>query len=375
MQSLRSLITCLTLFFAFIEPSYGQGPSVPSDAMRDILYIHPSGQLWRAHDRGGLSPWVTTLVSDPGTSDSWKYVYFDACLDGTRAWYVMNRKGAVDPNYNQPIVKGETGILDLTTGKRRKIELSASTGHHSEIPQVRLSPNGQLLAFLSGYDVHTYTLETGARKPLSKLFVRDDSPLDHASRWNEVVSDFRWSPSGDQVAVRVERLSGSGIDKIALVPYPEGGGRVIGTRRGAYAERPYTPVWISEDRLGFLNRGNGVGGEDSLYVHHVSDASMTVVPGTTGADMDLLPSWSPDGRYVAFSMAELRIVRDTTENKELLREKLGDRDTLAKWRDKTTLIYHSNGRLFRFDVRDKMPAAILEGDLPPVDCNFFIPAR
>lgn len=90
--------------------------------------------------------------------------------------------------------------------------------------------------------------------------------------------DFVWSPDGRQLAV------------IALDPeFPAG------------TPKPKNPPPIVSDRYQFKEDGAGYLGARRKHLYLFDIASGNVQQLTSGAHDELLPSWSPDGRLIAFA--------------------------------------------------------------------------
>ena len=159
-------------------------------------------------------------------------------------------------------------VVRWSDGKRRKL---TDTAFNSEWqPQWR--PDGKALAFLSD--------DTADDSTQIKLVPATGGKLRTLSRMPGGVEDFVWAPDGKRIAL------------IATDPLPVAGKDSRGE------DRPAPPIEI--DRFLFKEDGRDYLAAQRLrlYILDIASGRTTVL---SGADEDVwLPSWSPDGKSIAF---------------------------------------------------------------------------
>ncbi len=139
--------------------------------------------------------------------------------------------------------------------------------------QPRWSPDGRWLAFLAARG-------EGAKSQVW-LMARAGGEARQLTRLPGGVSEFVWSPDGTRLAL------------VAADPSPDAGTTPSGKKK--------TPPPIVIDRYQFKQDVEGylTNVHDHLYLIDV--AGEKAQPLTSGAFDDALPSWSPDGKTIAFS--------------------------------------------------------------------------
>jgi dipeptidyl aminopeptidase/acylaminoacyl peptidase len=138
----------------------------------------------------------------------------------------------------------------------------------------RWSPDGRYLAFLSGRgDAH--------EKDQIWLLNRQGGEAEKTTDLAGGIEDFAWSPDGARMALVVR-------DPDPNAPPPG-------------QEKPKkTPPPIVIDRFQFKQDIQGYLTDLRVHIDLFDLASRKVDPLTSGPHDDLLPSWSPDGREIAF---------------------------------------------------------------------------
>src|ERR1700751_4112039 len=167
-----------------------------------------------------------------------------------------------------------------------------SEGVSSDHP--RWSPDGKFLAFLSerkeanGIEGKTqvYLLNRlgGEAQRLT------DTPQD--------VEDFVWSPDGKRLVLILRDPSPEELEAAAskVKEKEEDGADKPATTKKAKAQRPWVidRLYFKEDTVGYLDRRR-----THLYAFHWAAKSTTQISAGDCEDTD--PSWSPDGKLLAFA--------------------------------------------------------------------------
>ncbi len=168
----------------------------------------------------------------------------------------------------------------------------------------RWSPDGRYLAFLSGREgCHTQVW----------LLNRHGGEAQRLSSFKGDVDDLAWSPDGRRLALVVGDPDPADKGAEGGAPgapaTPAGTAAAAGAGAGEEADRkggeaqcePASPRPIVIRRLQFKRDGEGYLGElrNHLYVFDV--AARTASQVTSGPYDDSEPTWSPDGRWLAFT--------------------------------------------------------------------------
>ena len=172
--------------------------------------------------------------------------------------------------------KHETDIYMTRWDGSQTLRLTSSKGAETS---PRFSPDGRFVAFLSGRD-----FEGDADQVW--LLSRAGGEAERLTGYKGGVSDLAWSPDSKRLALVV-----LDPDPDACDPAKEGG-------KEACDEKTPKPIVIDrykfkEDEVGYLTKRH-----EHLFVFDVAARKGEQV--TTGNFEDALPSWSPDGRSLAF---------------------------------------------------------------------------
>ncbi len=168
--------------------------------------------------------------------------------------------------------KHETHIWRTSWDGKETVRLT--TGKESETTP-RWSPDGRSLAFLS---------ERGDENDATQLWIlpRSGGEAEKLTELKGGVEDFDWSPDGKRLVLVVSD------------PDPEA------PAEKEDAKKPKTKKPIVIDRFQFKLDGYGYLVERHKHLYLVDRDSRKVEPLTTGTYDELLPSWSPDGKTIAF---------------------------------------------------------------------------
>lgn len=197
------------------------------------------------------------LVSDPQISPDGAWVSY------TVRWLDPKEDAADSDVYMVPYAGGAP--LRLTSSPKPE-------------SHARFSPDGRYLAFLSGRE---------GKKAQVWLLDRRGGEAVKLTDYKASVSDFAWSPDGKRLALVVGDVD----------PDEPGDDKAEGSKPGSAK----TPKPIVIHRLQFLRDGEGFLRDlhEHLYVFDVVAKTSTQI--TSGLYDDEGPVWSPDGRWIAFS--------------------------------------------------------------------------
>lgn len=167
------------------------------------------------------------------------------------------------------------------------------------IEDFELSPHAERALFVARGDIFTVPAEKGVTRNLTKSSNAHDK---HA----------RWSPDGRKIAFISDR---TGEEQVYLVDQDGGGEPEQLTDQ--FAAMLYAPLWSADStHLAFSDK------DGKLYVLKIADRSVTqVADDEFGGIFDY--AWSPDGKWLAFSMENANGFRSiylwSLENGELHR--------------------------------------------------------
>jgi dipeptidyl aminopeptidase/acylaminoacyl peptidase len=168
-------------------------------------------------------------------------------------------------------------------GKRSVRLTHSKEGEHSP----RWSPNGRYLAFLS-------SREDSSEVEQVWLLDRTGGEAGRLTDLPGGVSDYAWSPDGTRLAV------------VASDPNPD----QLAARQGSTKKRPH-PIVIDRYRFKYDEVGYIGKEREHLYLFTLADRTATLL--TPGDYDEVAPSWSPDGRSIAF-LSRRRPEYDRTDN-------------------------------------------------------------
>ena len=174
--------------------------------------------------------------------------------------------------------KNEERIWMVATSGGEAIPLTAESVSSSH---PRWSPDGKYLAFLS---------EREEGKKQVWLLNRSGGEAQQLTDAIQDVNDFAWSPSGDRLVLVLQDPT---PDELEAVPHKEA------DKDADDKPKPKPRPWVidrlhfKDDEIGYLDRRR-----THLYVFNLGDRKMTQV--TSGDYDDTAPAWSPNGQSIAF---------------------------------------------------------------------------
>ena len=229
---------------------------------------HVIGPLFRSAIRIGLEPSIRR--------------YLGVTSDSLSAEWLMAIRSAYMPTLEGRQLPGEVG--------ERILERQSRLGEMDLSPA--LSPDGRLVAFFTRrglFSVDLYIAETATGRIVSKLTgPNTDSHFDALSFINSAGS---WSPDGSRFAFVIQA---QGDNQIAI--YDAASRRVRQRVRVRQVGEITNLSWGPSEQIAFSGT---IGGLSDLFILDL--ASDRVRQLTSDRYADLHPSWSPDGRTIAFA--------------------------------------------------------------------------
>jgi Tol biopolymer transport system component len=154
-----------------------------------------------------------------------------------------------------------------------------------------LSPNGKLLAYISeknviSLDIYIADAETG--KIFKKFNLEENRS--HVDAINFLETAGSWSPGSDQLAYVIQS---KGINKLMTINIASGK-KTVHTVPGLDAFA--SPAW-SPNGSQIVVSGLAEGASD-LYLYTLETSTVKNI--TADINSDMMPAWSPDGKYVYF---------------------------------------------------------------------------
>jgi dipeptidyl aminopeptidase/acylaminoacyl peptidase len=178
--------------------------------------------------------------------------------------------------------KDKTRIWMISTSGGTAIPLTAE---NVSSEHARWSPDGKYLAFLSGRGAAKSDKEDEDKKKEIWVLNREGGEAQKLTGTIQDVDAYEWSPSGDRVVLELQDPS---INELEAAK-----------DKDKADAKPKAHPWVidrlhfKEDEIGYLDRRR-----KHLYVYELATHKMTQI--TSGDYDDSAPAWSPDGRSIAF---------------------------------------------------------------------------
>lgn len=179
-------------------------------------------------------------------------------------------------------VRSETRLWMAPTAGGEPLPMTAEG---SSASQPRFSPDGRFLSFVAAR-----TADGDNDEPVPQVWLLDRRGGE-ARRLTEVpqgVTAYEWSPDGARLALVVKD------------PSPEELDRQRHEAQGTKPRRPATTPPHVVDRLQFKRDYEGYLDRRRTHLYVFDVASRTLTQVTSGDFDDHSPAWSPDGRFLAF---------------------------------------------------------------------------
>src|ERR1700728_509077 len=178
--------------------------------------------------------------------------------------------------------KDRTRIWMISTSGGAPIPLTAEdvSSEHA-----RWSPDGKYLAFLPGRGGAKSDKDDEDKKKEIWILNREGGEAQKLTETIQDVDAYAWSPSGDRVVLELQDPSVNEIE--------------AARDKDKADAKPKAHPWMidrlhfKEDEIGYLDRRR-----KHLYVYELASHKMTQI--TSGDYDDSAPAWSPDGHSIAF---------------------------------------------------------------------------
>jgi dipeptidyl aminopeptidase/acylaminoacyl peptidase len=178
--------------------------------------------------------------------------------------------------------KDKTRIWMISTSGGPPIPLTTETVSSEH---ARWSPDGKYLAFLSGRGGTKSDKENEDKKKEIWILNREGGEAQKLTETIQDVDAYAWSPSGDRIVLELQDPS---INELEAAK-----------DKDKADAKPKAHPWVidrlhfKEDEIGYLDRRR-----KHLYVYELASHKTTQI--TSGDYDDSAPAWSPDGSSIAF---------------------------------------------------------------------------
>ena len=211
--------------------------------------------------------------------------------------FMSNRDGHVHPRLGWPTY--EIYVMDADGGNQQNL---TNDPHSDWSPS--WSPDGKRIAFMSDRDGH-FNMPGGL--PAYEIYVMDADGGNQQNLTNDPNDDWSpsWSPDGKRIVFNSDRdgnREGNRNNDEIYVMDADGGNQRRLTDNDFYDTHP---SWSPDgERIAFASRRDGhfigeFGLSSEIYVMDADGKNTRRL--TNNRNSDWSPSWSPDGKWIAFS--------------------------------------------------------------------------
>ena len=211
--------------------------------------------------------------------------------------FVSNRDGHVHPRLGWPT--SDIYVMDADGGNQQNLTNDPNFDYSPS-----WSPDGKRIAFMSDRDGH---FDMPGRLPNYEIYVMDADGGNQQNLTNDPNSDVSpsWSPDGERIVFASERdgnRDGNQENYEIYVMDADGNNQQRLTDNDFYDS---APSWSPDgERIAFVSERDGhfigeFGLSSEIYVMDADGKNTRRL--TNNRKTDWAPSWSPDGKWIAFS--------------------------------------------------------------------------
>ena len=272
--------------------------------------------IWLAPVDSGAARRLIQGADWPSASSDGQYVYFHGSSPGTSTGRVASADFLDGAFQLRRLTIADTSVLDLTHGVQKQMYKGSSGGGIA--PEI--SPDGRWLAFARRIPDGTVSYKGQKFGPRTALFLRDletgaerklmdpiEQDVSEGVKTDRVLPGYAWMPDGGSIVIaqggkirRVHVRDG----RVVTIPFKARVHRVISEQTRAEMRLSDGPVEakyrrdhsVSPDGRTVIFQALG-----KIYVQALPNGVPKRLTPAGFAWMEYFPSWSPDGRWIAFT--------------------------------------------------------------------------